>query len=144
MSRPFMFRNAGPVLVETNYWTSPHARRGLCFLSTNAGCIRLLVPPAQEKALPEMTKGVREVALTRGTLDGKTDAVELLFEDGSDSPFCLQLDARQSDRLWPPADDGRPVPFAIYTQGGGKVAEFTCRLRRHPTLPYAQPWEGKR
>lgn len=38
--------NDGQRLVETNYWTLPHAQRGLCYLTANAGALRLLVPVA--------------------------------------------------------------------------------------------------
>lgn len=37
-------QNDGPDIASTNYWESAHAARGLCYLSGNAGALRLLAP----------------------------------------------------------------------------------------------------
>lgn len=39
-------RNDGPKMVEPNYWQSGLARAGTCYLSTQAGCFRLLLRAA--------------------------------------------------------------------------------------------------
>jgi hypothetical protein len=132
--------NDGQKIVDTNYWQLEHAARGLFFLSINAGCVRLLVPKPQEHLILDMTKGVREVVLTRGQFHGQDNAVEVMFEDGSDSPFCIHLDEKQQDRLWTPSDEAKKCRFAIYTENG-QVALFTeCYLRRTTSgLPYMRP-----
>jgi hypothetical protein len=133
--------NHGPELAATDFWQSQYAAAGLYFLSTNAHCFRLLVPPKQEHRIPEMLSGVREVILTRGSLAGR-DSIEVMFEDDSPSPLCVHLEVRMCDRVWPPEDDGHQVQFAIYTQHG-KVGEFErCYLRRtNEPLPYAVPYK---
>jgi hypothetical protein len=137
--------NEGQRLVETNYWQTENAKRGFMYLTTNAGCIRLLVPPSGEHLLSEMSRKVREVVLTRGRLEKVDDVTEVMFEDGSASPFCMHIDPKQVDRRWVPTDEGKQWRFAIYTQDRGKVADFArCYLRRAPTLPYVQPWTGRR
>ena len=36
--------NNGPGILSTNYWGTPHAEKGYCYLSINAGAFRLLGP----------------------------------------------------------------------------------------------------
>ena len=93
----------GPRLVSTDYWSSEHAAHGLLYLSINAGAFRLLLPPTQMESLIDM-RTAREVIISRGPWPDqhRADAFELLFDDGSSSPFVLHLDSRQVDRL--PAD----------------------------------------
>jgi hypothetical protein len=135
--------NDGARLVETNYWQTDNARVGLMFLTTNAGCTRLLVPPSQVHSIPDMTRNVREVVLTRGEWRGTPGCIEVMFEDGSSSPFCLHIDPKQQDRRWLPSNEGKRWRFAIYTEAG-KVADFSrCFMRTRPTLPYVEPWGGR-
>ena len=147
MAEPLItIANDGPEITDTNYWQHPYAARGLFFLSTNAGCLRLLVPGAHLGLVRDMTKDVREVVLTRGKMEGKDDVVEIMFEDGSDSPFALHLDPGQLDRRWTKQDEGSQCTFAIYTQGGGKIGKVAtfdrCFLRRMARLPHMKPWKG--
>ncbi len=71
----------------------------------------MLIPDAQKAILREL-RGAREVIVSRGPLvsQGGRDALELLWEDGSDAPFVVHLVAEQTDRLIPE-----------YQQGGGFV-----------------------
>jgi hypothetical protein len=59
-----MITNDGPELVSTNYWETPNCKAGLFVLSTNADCVRLLMPPSHQSSLSDM-KGALEVLLTR-------------------------------------------------------------------------------
>lgn len=132
-----VINNDGPELLATNYWGLEHAAKGLFFVSINAGCVRLLMPPAHENALPDMI-AARSVVLTRGAYDGK-EAVEILFDDDTDDPFAIFLDISQFDRIWPPDEDGMTIDFAIYVKGG-MVWSHKCHLRRTATLPLLTPW----
>jgi hypothetical protein len=139
-----VFENDGPKLVSTNYWQTENAARGLIYLSTNAGCVRLLLPPARAGVaeVADMTANVAEVVLTRGLFEGKY-CVEVMFEDRSNSPYCIHIDSKQCDRRWIPEDERKQWTFAIYTELG-QIAIFTrCFLRRAARLPYAKPWKGK-
>lgn len=49
-----VFKNDGPHIVGTSYWTSTYAATGKLFLSWNAGAARLLVPQSCESWLTEM------------------------------------------------------------------------------------------
>jgi hypothetical protein len=142
MSTQVIIANDGAEITSTNYWQTEQAQKGLFFLSINAGCMRLLVPNTQLGMLRDMTENVREVVLTRGTLDGVADAVELMFEDGSDTPFYMHIGPAQADRMWTSQDEKRQWPFVIWTMTG-KVASFDrCFLRRTSRLPYLKPWKG--
>lgn len=87
----------GPLIARTTYWDCELAANGLLYLSWNARTARLLVPDDQRGMLNEMATG-REVIISRGpwqTIGGR-DALELLFEDDSDSPFCLHIGVEQT------------------------------------------------
>ncbi len=87
--------NDGPKLVVTNYWDSEHAHAGLCYLSANAGVWRLLVPPEAETMLIEMRTGRTATIEPSLHIPGNVDVV---FEDGTDSPFSVSISERQADR----------------------------------------------
>lgn len=127
--------NDGPLLLATNYWDTQHARAGLFFVSWNAGALRLLVPDSQRRAIREMQTG-RLFVVTRGPLQG-IDCLELMWDDGSDAPYCIHVDMRQSDRTLPSKPDA--ITVAAYTRAG-KQAEWPGRYRTATRLPCLDPW----
>lgn len=139
--------NDGQKIISTNYWDTPHAKeRGLVYLSINAGCFRLLVPKGKGISLDELRTAF-VVLVSRGpwTEMGKSDGLELLFEDGSASPYCLHIVTEQCDRL--PLDSDRDrkgeAPrwrFAVYTQEG---LQFECpaRYRLTKRIPWMKEWK---
>lgn len=68
------------------------------------------------------------------------DALEILFEDGSESPFAVHLLVEQADRVPAASDEGRTFRLAIWTENG-KRGEMPARYRRVPRLPWLEPWE---
>ena len=103
-------RNDGPRIVSTNFWNLPEAAAG-SLLSTNAATFRLLVPDSQRGSLADMTTAPIAV-VSRGcwTAVGRSDGIEILFDDGTDSPFALWLSVESCDRLPPPRTrDGRSL-----------------------------------
>lgn len=116
-----IIQNRGHELAATNYWDTEHASAGLCYLSTNAGVVRLLVPEAAEIMLPEMRTG------QRATIEPSIQAAgcwDVVFEDGSSSPFALAVDRQQCDR---PMQSGR-CRLAVWTQRG-RVLDLACEVR---------------
>lgn len=133
-------------IVSTNYWQTENAQRGLFYLSINAGTFRLLVPSIQESAIAEMATA-KEVIISRGPWPdhGKYDALEILFEDNSDSPFVIQILPEQADRLPLDSDrdkQGQPPRwiFSIWTQDGKKLAR-PARYRLVKKIPWMKPWQ---
>jgi hypothetical protein len=145
MSDLITVENDGAELVATNYWHTENAKKGYVYLTVNAGCFRLLVPRGKGLSLDDIKSG--KVALvTRGPWPemGKHDALELLFEDYSDSPFILHIVAEQVDRM--PLDSDRDRPgqpprwkLAVYNESG-KVCEMPARYRKAKKLPYMKEW----
>ena len=139
--------NRGPEIAATNYWTTPHAAQGLAYLTANAGTMRVLLPDAIAQDVLAAIKTSRLVILSRGpwTARGVRDAVEILLEDDSESPYALHVDARQTERLWGPADDGREIPCSFWVpapaEGARKAAELPCRLRHVDEIPCLRSWE---
>lgn len=114
-------QNAGQDIARTNYWSTEHASAGLLYLSGNAGTWRLLVPPAAEHMLDEMRTG-KSVTIEPSISDSR--CWDIVFEDGTDSPFAVALDKRQVDRKMEP---GKAV-FSAWTQSG-KVLDLPCEVR---------------
>lgn len=113
--------NDGPAIRETNYWGTEHARAGLCYLSGNAGAWRLLVPPAAEGLLAEMRTG------KRATIEPSIQqprAWDVVFEDGTGSPFALAIDRRQVDRAMEPGS----CRLTVWTQAG-QALDLPCEVR---------------
>lgn len=133
---PIMIKNDGQELVESNYWDHVYARNNFVYLSTNAGCIRLLIPDTFP--LHEL-KGTKGVAITRGRCFGR-DALEVLFDDGSDYPYSIQVGTEQCDRVAPVSAIPQRVRFQVVMKGPRVVAEYECFYRGAPTLPCLAPW----
>jgi hypothetical protein len=139
MSSLITIKNDGQEIVETNYWASDYFMRGAVYLSINAGAFRLLVP--SQIPIDDMV-AADEVIVTRGAWPeaGKHEALELMFEDYSDNPYCIHIGSEQIDR--PPADSDRhkSFVFAIWTQDG-KVKELPARYRKANRIPFMKPWK---
>lgn len=114
--------NDGQKIVDTNYWDLDNAKSGAFYLSWNAGAGRLLVPDLRLHEVVEM----------------KT-AIELLFEDDSDSPYSEHITIEQCDRSLPASDAGDDFVFLIYGRAG-LLAEFTGKYRVVDSLPYLGAW----
>jgi len=134
--------NRGQAIISTNYWDTEHASAGYFYLSWNAGAARLLVPDLQKPVLREM-KNAREVIVSRGPWpeQGGREGLELLWEDGSDEPYCIHLVAEQCDRLIPETDQGGGFTVIAYTRGGEK-GRWPGRYRIVPEIPWLRPWEA--
>lgn len=115
--------NKGPDIASTNYWESDHAAQGLCYLSGNAGTLRLLVPDMAESMLPEMKTG--RSASIEPSVHKPGQCWDVVFEDGTDFPFSIAIDKRQVDRVLKPGD----CRLAVWTRLGGKVLELPCAIR---------------
>ena len=112
--------NSGQDIASTNYWDTEHGLAGLVYLSGNAGAWRLLVPPAAAWMLPEMRTGKR-ASIEPSLQDAR--CWDIVFDDGSDSPFSISIDKRQLDRslapgaalmtVWVPTGKTLSLPLVI-------------------------------
>lgn len=131
--------NNGQEIIETNYWDTPNAAAGYFYLSFNAGACRVLVPDSQTATISEMQTGKLAV-ITRGKLQGR-DAYEVMFDDGSDSPYCIHTTTEQSDRLLPAGERG-DIAVSVWAREG-KQFEIPGKYRSGGTLPDMSPWSEK-
>ncbi|EEC9697969.1 hypothetical protein DXL13_005148, partial [Escherichia coli] len=115
----FFIENEGQAVARTDYWQSVQAQAGYVYLSWNAGAARLLVPDAAKHLLREM-RGAEYVIISKGTLHGR-DALELIFEDGSDAPFVIHMLSEQCDRLLPENNQGGGFVVTVWTRGGNQL-----------------------
>ncbi len=114
-----LITNNGIEIETTNFWDSALARRGLFFLSWNAGASRLLVPDSQKHQLDEMLTG-RKVTIAFGKREEypDSDGIEVLFDDGTANPFSLILSIEQSDRRLPKKENGLMSTLLVYIREG--------------------------
>lgn len=137
------FENDGQRLVSTNYWDSEHAKAGLVFLSWNAGAARVLLPDKQAHMVADM-RAAKYVVVSRGPWRVKgrrRDALELLFEDDSDEPFCLHLVVEQTDRLPPEQQQGGGFVVTVWTREG-EVLSRLGKYRLVREIPCLEPWHS--
>lgn len=138
--------NHGPLIVASNYWGSEYDRGGKIFASVNAGCIRLLIPSAHRTMIEEC-RSSKYAVLSRGPWPEQrlADAVEILFEDGTDSPFALHLSPTSFDMLPAEPEPGREWTITLWTAKKGvphRGLERVCHWRRVASLPCLEPWAG--
>ena len=138
---PFItISNRGQAIEDTNYWDHPNAQAGYFYLSWTAGAARLLVPDNQKLSVREM-RSAKYVIVSRGPWhdQGGREAVELLFEDESDCPYCLHLVAEQCDKLIPAAEQGGGFVMTVWTRGGLKL-RLPAKYRMVDAIPCMKEW----
>lgn len=113
--------NLGAAIAHTNFWDSEPAAAGLCFLTENAGAWRLLVPEAAQELLAEMRTGKHVIIEPSLHVPGR--CWDVVFEDGSASPYALPVDKRQVDRMLQPGS----CRLTVWTQTG-KVLDLPCQV----------------
>lgn len=82
-------------IADTDYWQSEYNARGLAYLSGHRLGLRLLLPTAHAAEwLPKIQTGKRAV-IEPPARQGYTNHIDIVFDDGTDSPFSLCLDRTQ-------------------------------------------------
>ena len=77
-------------IADTNYWQSEYNARGLAYLSGHSLGLRLLLPTAHtDEWIPEIQTGKRAV-IEPPARQGYTNHIDIVFDDGTDSPFSLR------------------------------------------------------
>lgn len=136
--------NHGPLILSSTYWGSGYEEGGKVFCSVNAGAIRLLVPRSNRTLIEEARKA-SVVILSRGPwpATGRSEGIEVLLEDGSDSPHALHLTPASFDVLPAEPPEGREWVFTLWDLKKGKphkAVERRCLWRRVPEIPWLKPW----
>jgi len=126
------------LLASTNFWETEFERQGLIYLSFHRNCFRVLLPRALAPSLAQLETAF-EVIVSRGPWPevGKHDAIELLFEDGSSSPFCFHIGVEQCGFL--PSPYAMPAPVmscAVYAAPDKIALEMRAYFRHAPYIPY--------
>jgi hypothetical protein len=109
---------------------------------------RVLLPPAHYGVLADM-RAAQYCVLSRGPwpAEHKLEAIEIMWDDGSDSPFALHLTPDSFDLLPAEPEAGREWTLAVYVAKDArphKALERRCYWRRAPHLPWMKPWKDGR
>ncbi len=115
-----VFQNDKQLITSTNYFETEHAKSGLCFLSVNAGAIRLLLPASLEKHLVDMKDTSVEIEKNIE----RTDSLVVWFDDRTDAPFRLQIDYQMCDHV--PKKD--TWDFFVYDQNFNVLLKTKCKV----------------
>jgi len=138
--------NHGPLILASSYWESEIERAGKLFCSVNAGAIRLLLPRSL-RALINEWRTAEYAIFSRGPWPEmqRADAVEIVWEDHTDSPHAIHLTPESFDALpaKPPPDREWIVSvWDLKKDRPHKALERRCYWRRVPRLPWLRPWHG--
>jgi hypothetical protein len=136
--------NHGPLIAETNYWQSSVEAAGKLFVSCNAGAIRVLVPRVHRHIIQDMRAG-RVCILSRGPWPEMrlSDAVEIMWDDGSDDPFALHLSTESFDLVPsepPPGQEWIVSAWDVKKGRPHKAVERVCHWRRVSHIPCMERW----
>lgn len=133
--------NDGKDLIATNYWEHNMAKKGLFFLSTNAGAFRLLTPENSEDTIAEMKTGrYCIISISPSNSTEYRYLVELLFEDHTQTPYYFTFTSNQMGPLFPcKEEDGKWFVLSVWTKGCKKVLEMKAYLRFVDRIPYLKP-----
>lgn len=127
--------NHGPLITATDYWQSEYAEAGKMLVSPNAGTIRCLLPPNQYPVVGDL-RSTEYAIVSRGPWQGR-DAIEILWEDHTDSPHAWHLTS-ESCLMLPgdPGDDHWTITCWVERRGRPhKAIERPCHWRRVESLP---------
>jgi hypothetical protein len=109
--------NDGPEIKRTTYFESLYAMQGLCFLSWYDSVARILLPDSRKDLIP--TISLAKNCIISRIVKNDVDSLELLFDNGRDSPLQLTLDMLQSDRLM--SNTGGSITVSVWTSEGKLV-----------------------
>ena len=136
--------NDGQRITSTNFWElAEYQAHGKFYVSINAGCVRLLVPRSRTADAHDMAAAKVAVVSIGPCRDwNNMDAAHIMFDDGSDSPYCLFTELRAFDVLPTTAEDARTdLTCAVYTAGEDLapncVCTLPCRIRHTPIPNFA-------
>lgn len=139
-----MVQNNGKEIVETNYWESQQAKNSFFHLSINAGAFRLLVPENYEPAIREFRTG-KYCIISRGPFTNPSHPYiryELLFEDHTNYPYGLWIDAEQVCPQPSKHDSGKKFTLSVWTKGCKKVLEMDAHFREVKSVPHMKRLDG--
>jgi hypothetical protein len=144
MTKMLEITNHGPLITATNYWRTEAERAGKLYCSVNAGTLRLLLPRTQFDLVGECRTS-EYVIVSRGPWPemGITEAVELIFEDHTDSPFVLHLSASSFDSLPGEPKAGEEWLLSMWVlkkDKPHKALERPCKWRRVKKIPDLSEW----
>jgi hypothetical protein len=139
--------NDGPLITATNFWRTDMARAGQFYLTIHAGAFRLLVPSQHLDTVCDM-RAAHTCVVSRGPSPALRlpDALDILFDAGTQDPFSLPLAPDTVDRM--PTDQDRAYTWtlSVWTHRVGNAAtkalELPCHYRRVWRLPDLCPWQG--
>lgn len=132
--------NKGQAIASTNYFDTEQARGGLVYLTWNAGAGRLLIPDNLKRVLPEMRSAKYVIVSSGPWMEHEgVAALELLFEDRSDSPFVMVIPMTQSDRHLVDTNQLNGFYISVWTRGGQKL-RLPGRYRKVASLPCLEEW----
>ncbi len=112
----FMIHQDGAKILETSFWDSEEARAGMLAVTSSSGVMGLLVPDAMVGVVKEMLTAM-SVVISRGPYEG-VDVLEFFFEDGTETPLVIYVEAARADFLPRNDESGREIGFAVWTRGG--------------------------
>jgi hypothetical protein len=137
----FLIENNGPEILSSNFWDSDKAN---FFLSINDGAARLLIPDSRIDEIRKMITG-KLVILSRGPCwpQSNKDAIEIRFDDGSKTPYSIQLTTEQTDDLVPSSIHGRNLTFSAWGKNAIKIFERPARFRMVKRLPCLEAWNDQ-
>jgi hypothetical protein len=129
----FMIENNGPEILSSNFWDSDKAN---FFLSVNDGAARLLIPDSRIDEIQKMITS-KLVILSRGPCwpQFDKDAIEIMFDDGSKTPYSIQLTTEQTDDWVPSSMCCRNLTFSAWGKNAIKIFERPARFRMVKRLP---------
>lgn len=142
--------NKGRHIESTNYYSTEQNRRGIVSVSLNDKTFRLLIPARMQhgatdkETVVEMTRNVKHVIAARG-VPFTTPIIRFIFDDGSQSPYMLDVDCRVFDVLPSQSDHGREdlscIGYVHDPDGGIKEAfDLPCKFRWGENAPDVSAW----
>ena len=121
MSVVIEVENDGWKVKRSNYWETQFAEAGLALLSWHGSAARLLLPPAMYGEDLDEMRTAKLVVLTMGLWpinDRIRPALEILFDDGSATPYYIRIIEEAHWPLPTVEDINCRVHFSAWTEAG--------------------------
>jgi hypothetical protein len=133
-----IIKNDGAAILSSNFWDS---KSESFFLSFHAGTARLLIPDSKINEIPKMVTA-KQVILSRGSCwpEMDKDAIEIMFDDGSKTPYSIQLMEEQIDSMIPASMHRKDLTFSAWGKNAVKIFELPAKFRMVMRLPCLEAW----
>ena len=135
----FMGIDDNGIIRGTNYWTTNFNALGYVFILALEHTVVLFAPDSLKEELCKEIEGAMTIELNHGqsAQDGGIESLEVIFDDHSTRPYCLQVSVEQQAQIAYQLEAGFKSFSVVFSDGTSLAGPAFITINLH-----YQQWTG--